>query len=198
MPNGTLCAPPPTSSTTRPQSIAVCLVSLPERFSLLSEAIESVRKQNRQPDDLVIGVDYSRRGEVWNNNRLLDATDAEWVAFLHDDDIWLPDHLANAEQFFDSADVIVSRFELVGRQHIEPFHADWNDLRRTNWFPPSPVVVRRSVFGRWETPNNPPPRDWVDWFNWRRLLDAGARFADTQQTSVLYRFGHWSNGSWTP
>lgn len=175
-------------------SIAVCLVSLSERHSLLADAVESVYTQTRQPDDLVIGVDYSMRGEVWNNNRLIDATDCEWLAFLHDDDVWLPHHLSTAVGFMAQADVIVSRFELVGRPTIEPQHDNFDDLRVTNWFPPSSVVVRRSVFEHWTEPEKPPPYDWVDWSNWRRLLDQGARYVHTNEVTMQYRFGDWNKG----
>lgn len=177
--------------------IAACVVSLSERHELLAEAIASVYGQHRQPDDVVVGIDYSRRGEVWNNNRLLDATDADWVGFLHDDDIWLPSHLEVAERFFDHADVIVSRFELVGRSPatIEPQHENFADLRFTNWFPPSAVVVRREVFDHWTDPERTPPRDWVDWSNWRRLYEAGARFVHTNVVTMQYRF-FGDNGSW--
>lgn len=181
-------------------TIAVCLVTLPtpERQPLLHEAIESVYNQTRQPDDMVVGLDYSRLGEVKNNNRLLRATDSDFIAFLHDDDIYLPEHLATAEKYFDDYDVIVSRVVLEGRpQHsIEPQHGSFDDLRWTNWFPPSAVVVRRSVFKEWDVPPNPPPLDWVDWSNWRRLLAVGARFVHTNEATFRYRFGAWTNGSW--
>lgn len=177
-------------------SVAVCITSLPERRKLLAEALESVADQTLQPDDVVVGIDPYRLGEVGNMNRLLDATDSEWVAFLHDDDLWLPGHLEIAARHFANADVIVSRVTTVGRpQHtLEPQHDDFNDLRWTNWFPPSAVVARRSMFGRWCDPYD--KFRWVDWANWNRLLSAGARFVHTNEPSLLYRFGTWGNGSW--
>lgn len=129
-------------------------------------------------------------------NRLIGATDCEWLAFLHDDDLWLPNHLSVAAGHFDTADVIVSRVTTVGRpQHtLEAQHPNFDDLRFTNWFPPSAVVVRRETFGQW---CNPTARfRWVDWANWNRLLDQGARFVHTDEPTLLYRFGSWGNGSW--
>jgi hypothetical protein len=178
--------------------ICAVVVSLPNRHKLLCEALTSVQAQTLQPDDTVVGIDPYRYGEVGNMNRLIDATDCEWLAFLHDDDLWLADHLAMAAKHFDTADVIVSRVTTVGRPQstLEPQHDDFADLRRTNWFPPSAVVVRKSAFGHWTPPPNEPPNDWVDWSNWRRLLEAGARFVHTNEPTMLYRFGPWKNGSW--
>jgi hypothetical protein len=179
--------------------IAAIVVSLPERLNLLCEALQSVRAQTVQPDDVVVGIDPYRYGEVGNMNRLIDATDCDWLAFLHDDDLWLANHLEVASKHFATADVIVSKVTTVGRPQstLEPQHVNFDDLRWTNWFPPSAVVVRKSVFGHWSEPPNPPPHDWVDWSNWRRLLEAGARFVHTNEATMLYRFGDWKNGSWT-
>ena len=131
-------------------------------------------------------------------NRLIAATDCDWLAFCHDDDLWNPDHLAVCSQFFDSADVIVSRFVLVGRpwSTIEPWHDNFDDLRWTNWIgSPSMVVARRSAFGSWVEPCA--RHRWVDWCNWNRLLNAGARFADTGVRTTQYRFhAEFPNGSW--
>lgn len=179
-------------------TIAAVVVSLPERRLLLSEALESVAAQTLSVDDVVVGVDPYRLGEVANMNRLCRATDCDWLAFLHDDDVWLPDHLAVCAKHFDQADVIVSRFSLVNRpaHTIEPWHDDFNDLRRTNWIgSPSMVVARREVWGDWCHPYG--PYRWNDWANYNRLLDQGARFVDTRETTVLYRF-LGGNGSWNP
>ena len=180
-------------------SIAVVVSSLParKRQPLLLQALQSVWDQTRQPDDMVVGADYSRIGEVANMNRLLRATTCDWVAFLHDDDLWAPNHLEVCEQHFDDADVVVSRYDLVGRpwHTIEPWHDNFEDLRWTNWIgSPSMVCVRRDLFGEWAEPDH---HRWVDWTNWNRLLDKGARFADTHTVTVTYRFGNWSNGSWS-
>jgi hypothetical protein len=179
-------------------TVAAVVVSLPERHHLLRQALASVRRQTRPPDDTVVGIDPYRRGEVGNMNRLLRAVDCEWIAFLHDDDIWMPRHLEVAERYMtDDNDVIVSRFKLVGRKEstIESQHDDFEDLRTTNWFPPSAVVVRASVFGEWCAPYG--RFKWVDWANWNRLLDGGARFVHTNEVTMRYRFGWWDNGSWS-
>lgn len=184
-------------------TIAAVLVSLPERHRLLAEALESVHEQTRPVDDIVVGIDPYRLGEVGNMNRLLDATSCDWLAFLHDDDLWLPRHIETAEQHMDDHDVIVSRVTCVGRpqETLEPQHDDFADLMVTNWFPPSAVIARAEVFGRWcegAPPEQPAASTsaWVDWTNWRRLYQAGARMVHTNEATMLYRFGAWGNGSW--
>lgn len=178
-------------------SVAAIVVSLPERHDVLTEALASVHNQTRPVDDIVVGVDPRRLGEVANMNRLIKATGSDWLAFLHDDDIWLPDHIATCEKHMDTADVIVSRFELIGRpwSSIEPWHDDFADLTWTNWIgSPSMVCARRIVFGEWCDPYG--PYRWIDWANWNRLYAAGARFADTKTVTTQYRFTHHGNGSW--
>jgi glycosyltransferase involved in cell wall biosynthesis len=181
-------------------TIAAIVSSLPapKRQPLLLQALQSVWDQTRQPDDMVVGADYSMMGEVPNMNRLLRATECDWLAFLHDDDVWHPDHLAVCEKHTDNADVVVSRFDLVGRppETIEPWHDDFEDLRRTNWIgSPSMVVVRRAMFGEWVGHRG--KYRWNDWSQWNWLLDRGARFVDTKTITVKYRFGDWGNGSWS-
>jgi hypothetical protein len=178
-------------------TIAALIVSLPERAHLLTECLASVHAQTRQPDDIVIGIDPRRLGECRNMERLQRSTDCEWYSFLHDDDLMHPEHLALAEKFMDDHDVIVARFTLEGRprESMEPFHSDFEDLRRTNWISsPSCVIARSSVCDRWVGPQN--GRHWNDWAQWNYLLDKGARFVDTGTISVTCRFGSWGNGSW--
>lgn len=177
-------------------TIAALVLTLPERDHLLAECLTAITAQTRQPDDVVIGRDPYRLGQVANGNRLIDATDSEWLAFCDSDDLWHPDHLAVAEKQMDDADVIVSRFELVGRpwNTIEPWHENFDDLRFTNWIgSPSMVVARRRTFGHWCDPYG--PFRWIDHANWNRLLEQGARFVDTGVVTTSYRF-MGGNGSW--
>lgn len=210
-------------------TIAAIVVSLPERLDLLREALASVKAQHRPPDHCLVGVDYAgepgRMGEAANMNTLIRGItthhlrnggrlDDLWFAFLHDDDLWRPDHLATAEAYMNTgeADVIVARCTttggrppLVRRFGPTQMVDDFADIHRDNWFAPSMVVARASTFGLW-TPAEPPPPTaepgagaWIDWTNWRRLQTAGARFVDTGLDTVVYRFGPWNHGrSWTP
>ena len=180
------------------KTIAAVVVSIYERRKLLPEALESIYDQTCPPDDVVIGLDPRRLGEAANMNRLMRATDCDWVAFQHEDDLWHPNHLMSAvtQIAADSADVLVAGFRSVGRLQstFPPYPSHFDHLRVDNWFPPSVVMANREVFGEWCEANS--AYGWVDWANWNRLLDEGARFAYTGATTVDYRFGPWGNGSW--
>lgn len=177
-------------------NVTVCLVSLPERQHLLAEAIQSALAQTLRPDAILVGIDPRVVGEAENMNRLVRAASTEWVALLHDDDLWTPWHLEAAARH--DADVIVSNVTLSGRpaNTIEPHHCDYDDLRKTNWFPPSAVVVRRRALLDAGGFTDEPPGRWVDWTCWKRLLDSGASFACTHEDTLIYRFGLAENGSW--
>ena len=159
-------------------SIAALIIGLPER-KLVNEALDSVLKQFRPVDDILIGLDPRRYGEAGNMNRLIDATDCDWIAFLHDDDLWMPQHIANAEHLIKNtdADILVSQFNLVGRDTstIEPYHKDFADLMYTNWFPPSVVVARKEVFGHWIEGRAPLDDPWNDIYdNQGRVISRGS------------------------
>jgi hypothetical protein len=210
--------------------IAAVVVSLPDRGALLTEALDSVRRQTRAVDDCVVGIDPYKLGEVHNMNRLIEAavsgariagavSDEVALAFLHDDDVWLPNHIGEAAKALQAgADVVVSRCKTTGRRPalerrcVQEVTArggnpasDFSDIMRDNWFVPSMVVARASVFGWWVDAEPAPAGSlpgsgaWVDWTNWRRLHTEGARFYDTGRTTVMYRFGPWNEGrSWSP
>lgn len=177
-------------------SVTVCLVSLPERHHLLVEALASVHAQTVQPDAVLVGIDWRKVGEAENMNRLIRAATTEWIAFLHDDDLWAPDHLATGLNV--DADIAVASFTLDGRPEgsIEPHHCDYDDLRGTNWFPPSAVMARREPFLARGGFLHAEHGAWVDWTTWKSQLAQGATFACTHAKTMTYRFGNWSNGSW--
>lgn len=199
--------------------ITAVVVSLPERHRLLAEALDSIARQHRPPDDIVVGVDPRHLGERENMNTLLDAADDRYqigadvgdtrqaprhvYAFLHDDDLWRPRHLAVAAGHLTAgAEIVVARHHVVGDRPPIEWRDDFADLDHTNWFPPACVVADAAVFGRWSPPTPPPATawpgagTWLDWSNWRRLWAADARFVDTHEPTVFYRF-LGDNGSWT-
>lgn len=154
-----------------------------DRPALLADALRGVTEQSLPPLEIVIANDgelpleiaVSSLGstpihvlpvEVRNpgaaRNRAAIATTAPWLAFLDDDDVWLPEHLAGLASAFGSADVEVAyRDCVVVREEIGPERGrvererrviarDWDDvvMRENDFIPPSATAVRRSAFAR--------------------------------------------------
>jgi glycosyltransferase involved in cell wall biosynthesis len=116
--------------------VVAVIPSIPVRTQLLDRAVTSVRNQQRAVDRLVVAVDHNREGAARTRLRgLLGASGSDWVAFLDDDDEWLPSHvevlLAAADE--TGADYVYSWFETVpgGRDPFPPFFFTdpWDDAR---------------------------------------------------------------------
>lgn len=170
--------------------IAVIVTALPERKAMLDEALAGVAAQTRAPAFVVVGVNYSpdRVDGATHANRLAEAVDEEWLAFLHDDDVWLPDHLEGLAAASHDADIVVADFDVEGRDWHPGHHCDYSLLRSRNWFGPSVVMIRSEVFhavGGWPQKAG---EIWGDWGMWLALLDRGARFRCSHRKTVRYRF----------
>lgn len=75
--------------------VTACIAAHPARFTngKLARALESVMKQTRQPDAIIVGNDLARAGVAHNRQAILDRVDTEWLAWLDSDDEWFPQHL---------------------------------------------------------------------------------------------------------
>jgi hypothetical protein len=181
--------------------VSVVMCSLPTRPDLLSEAIHGVVSQSVKPKAAYIGIDFALIGEAQNQNRLASLVDTKWMAFCHDDDIWLPNHLEVMLAHSEDTDVVFTNYILEGRGDWHPGHwcHNWRMLLETNWIPPTACMIKTSVFnevGGWEPLTH--PRDWVDWKMWRKLYNEGYTLKCTCTKTFRYRFnvreGH-NNGS---
>lgn len=74
-------------------SISVVIPSIPTRTELLAEALRSAYNQTLPPTEVCIAVDTRREGAAITRHRALLMASCEWVAFLDDDDMFLPEHL---------------------------------------------------------------------------------------------------------
>ncbi len=152
-----------------------------ERPELLADALRSVAAQSLPPLEVRIGdagaapaadaVDVpksinvtwvSARGGVAAATRNAAARDAkgEVLAFLDDDDRWLPAHLEQlaaafadpgVELAYSDAVVIRERIESDGARHEldrRPLAHDWDEMmmRTNDWISPSAFAVRRARF----------------------------------------------------
>ena len=126
-------------------TISVVIPTIPERGPLLARALASVTAQTLLPDEVCIAV--ARDGEPgWRTrNRALAMATSEWVAFLDDDDEFLPRNLERcaAHQQATDADLVYPWFEVAGG--TDPF-----DHFGQPWDHASPVQTTVVTFARRE------------------------------------------------
>lgn len=165
-------------------TVSVITPSLPSRTPLLAEAIQSVAHQSSLPVEHLVGIDHQRAGPAIVRNRLADAAQGEWLAFLDDDDLLHPHHLdtllAHADE---SATVIYSRPD--GYDPSGPFDPD--ALQAGHNMIPVTTLVRRSRFLEAGGFNPDAAHGWEDHGLWLGLLDHGARFRFVDEITWTYR-----------
>lgn len=170
--------------------VAVLTAALPHRVHLLAECVESIRQQTHRPVAHLIAVDYEQAGCVATMNRLfesVDATAADWVALLADDDLAYPHHLETLVGASTGADIVYTWCDVEGRPGWNPnAHFDPDRLLYENYIPSTTLIrvelVRR--LGGWK----PGPHGWEDYTMWLRALKAGARFVCVPTITWRYRF----------
>lgn len=178
-------------------NIAVITPTLSERAPMLAEAMASVAAQTLMPMAHVVWVDHARVGCGAARAAAVKVTDADWLAFLDDDDLLYPDHLERLASSAGNADVVYSWCDVTGRPWCPNRHFDADELRRDNFIPVT-ALVRRDVLvsvGGFRTTNYA-AGVWDDWDLWLRMLDDGARFTCIPEITWQYRF-HGANASLT-
>lgn len=73
--------------------ISVIIPSLPARKDMLGRALGSVYAQTFKAYETCVSVDTRGYGAAFTRQRALELAQGEWVAFLDDDDEFLPEHL---------------------------------------------------------------------------------------------------------
>jgi glycosyltransferase involved in cell wall biosynthesis len=76
------------------EAVTVAIPSIPPRSALLARALASVAGQESPAAAVSVAIDLERAGAPATRQRALDAVLTPWVAFLDDDDVMLPEHLA--------------------------------------------------------------------------------------------------------
>lgn len=99
--------------------ITVVIPTIPPRTKCLYQAMWSARNQTLPPDGISIAIDNDRLGAAPTRNRALMAVNARetpWVAFLDDDDEFMPEHLEKLynHAMITGADFVYSWFEMEG------------------------------------------------------------------------------------
>lgn len=184
--------------------LTVVVTTIPPRRDLLARCLTSVAAQSRSPEFVIVRCDVEGIGAAQNRNLATDLVQTEWVAYVDDDDEFLPHHLESlvAHQADSGADVVYPWFEAVDFPGGDPlgrfgFAFDPALLRQQNYIP-VPVLARvellRAVGGfkppPWASPDNP----CEDWGCWLACLDAGATFSHLPKVTWRWHC-HGSNTS---
>jgi glycosyltransferase involved in cell wall biosynthesis len=142
-------------------------------------------------------------GAGWlNRNDVLEQAEADVVAWLADDDLWLPDHLERLVPLYEAgvAELVQSSCVLVEADDSMHAHGlDWGvprfrkgALETGRHETPSSAVSHTIELGvragGWRTVDQYGDKDF-----WHRMLRAGARTTMLAEPTVLF-FRNWSRG----
>lgn len=176
-------------------TLACLTPTIPGREGLLAEAIASVDAQTVPCQHWVL-TDVRRVGPAATRNVMASKTTADWVAFLDDDDLWLPHHVETVFEEMDVGyhDVIYTHCMIEGRPGWDPQrdHFDERAMRQMNYIPLGGVVIRKSMF---DAVGGFPDERYEDHGLFIRLLNAGAKFHCLPERTWVYRFGDWDSRS---
>jgi len=100
---------------TYPQ-ITVVMPSIPARAVRRNAALASIAAQTLSPAAISIAIDVNKEGAPPTRQRALEAAATEWVAFLDDDDAFMPQHLEHLYRHAmeTNADFVYSWFQVLG------------------------------------------------------------------------------------
>ena len=99
------------------RDVSVLITAIPPRIGKkLDRAVASVWNQIHKPEQLIVSVDWEKKGAGANRNRGLAQALTTWVAFLDDDDEFLPHHLDHCLNLAEEsgADIVVPWFRVQG------------------------------------------------------------------------------------
>lgn len=104
--------------------ITVVIPTIPPRPACLFEAMYSAWTGTLKPDSFSVALDSEGLGAAATRNRALmnvRASESPWVAFLDDDDLFMPEHLEKLKRHAEDtgADFVYSWFEPEGMK--DPF-----------------------------------------------------------------------------
>ena len=135
-------------------AITVSIASIPPRgATLLPRAIASVGAQWRSAAAISVAVDVDREGAPPTKQRALDAVRTPWVAFLDDDDEFLPNHLKEllARALDAGADYVYSMYWIaVGPGQLVEDYVFPTDHWMKPWDDENPVETTSTILCRTE------------------------------------------------
>lgn len=191
--------------------VTLIIPTFEPRKQYLIRALDSVRQQIQEPNNLIIQYDTLGDGAANTRNKALESVTTNWVAFLDDDDELLPHHFSNVMEtvIATKADLVYPWYDGIN-QRLFPWEplgvefTEWhaNYIRNKGNFIPITCVVKteslRNVGGfqpfDWASLDNP----CEDWATWVRMLDNGCKFVHHPEVTWIWHGhpGHTSGRSW--
>jgi hypothetical protein len=188
--------------------VTVVIPTVPQRGPLLNQALGSVRAQTQRVAGVVVEMDDLRRGAWDTRNDGMMRVDTEWTAFLDDDDLLLPHHVAylrdRAEEY--DVDMCWGWYTVFGEAGEDPMPQN----RGKQWDPDAPHCFPITVLVKTELLRNayehmggfqPDPLDLGSWDVqdfplWHDILKRqGASHKAFPEATWRWRFhGHHSSG----
>lgn len=179
--------------------VTVIIPHIPTRQFELTRAIASVAAQSLQPEDVIIATDRMHVGSAATRNRALYHVSTPWVAFLDDDDEWLPEHLETLlrHALRRGSTVTYSGCRVVDYQGTTiPLQDEWGRfgrpfdpdlLRQKSYLPVTSLVntslAKQALFG---PPSHAPESLYDDWGFYIRLLDLGGTFHHVPEITWIW------------
>lgn len=179
--------------------VTAVVPTIPPRARMLRRALESVQNQEIAPEAIAISMDTEHLGAAENRNQALDMVTTPWVAFLDDDDEWLPGHLRELTQLAEvsGADLVYPWFTVpygfdpLARFEGKAFRGEWLDEQNMI---PITVLARTALLRELGgfTPKGPPHNPCEDWGLWLKVRDAGGKIVHLPKRTWLW---HWHPGN---
>ena len=195
--------------------VTVIIPTIPERRELLARAYASVLAQSLPPAATFIIDDVNREGAATTRNKALDRVLTRWVAWLDDDDEFLPSHIealvrdirrSRVGMVYSYAQFVGGRDPLatsVDGKLVLPFGVPFGVEQRRHlrevgnfipvtWLAETSLVKRVGGFPQPGTFTAVASGDCEDYGLLLRMLDAGADFHHVPEVTWRYHF-HGAN-----
>ena len=176
--------------------VTAIIPSIPPRTEQLRRALDSVWAQSVGVKAISVNYDLDHRGAGPTRNEALDGCTTEWVAFLDDDDRWLPHHIETCSRVAveTGADVVIPWFLVVGGS--DPFPATRYKEPLVDDFPSFGItcLVRREAIGalRFAEPAPGAIHGHEDYTFWLTLAQRGAKMVKIPDITWIWH--HWGYG----
>lgn len=185
------------------------------RPAFLKEALIGISKQTLKPKEVIVVNDCSeisyesaldaikkvngkhillkeRSGANRARNFGIEECSGEIIAFLDDDDIWLPNYLSEiSAQYQSGADAVVAGFKQLGKENVVVINSDaevtkTSLLRGNTYCGMSGFSCRREILEQLQFDETLP--NGQDWDMFVRLLTREMDFRNIPKALFLYRF----------